>query len=332
MTRDRMRALRYPAEDIETVSRLVELHLRFHTYQMGWTDSAVRRYVRDAGPLLDRLNELTRCDCTTRNAARARALARRMDELEARIAELRQQEELAAIRPDLDGNEVMARLGIAAGPGGGPGPDVPARAAPRGGPARRRGGRPAAPARRLVGRAGAAGRLSPGSDDPAAPALGGQQPAELHARGSGRRRPARRCPRAPSASATPVRLASSGSTSPMPAHSSSTSSTGQWTTSPSSRARRRRRTRRRWCCPACGRARPWRRAPGTIVPSRSQVTSRSSMGASFLAAPPAGRAADEVLPVVASGSGRWRSGTPPCPDGVAQPDVVEVEVGEHRRR
>ena len=116
MTRDRMRALRYSAEDIETVSRLVELHLRFHTYRMGWTDSAVRRYVRDAGPLLDQLNELTRCDCTTRNAAKARALARRMDELDARIAELREQEELRAIRPDLDGNAVMERLGIKPGP------------------------------------------------------------------------------------------------------------------------------------------------------------------------------------------------------------------------
>ena len=116
MTRDRMRALRYSAEDIETVSRLVELHLRFHTYRMGWTDSAVRRYVRDAGPLLDQLNELTRCDCTTRNAAKARALARRMDELDARIAELREQEELRSIRPDLDGNAVMARLGIKPGP------------------------------------------------------------------------------------------------------------------------------------------------------------------------------------------------------------------------
>jgi poly(A) polymerase len=115
MTRDRMRALRYSTEDTETVSRLVELHLRFHTYRMGWTDSAVRRYVRDAGPLLDRLNELTRCDCTTRNAAKARALARRMDELEARIAELREQEELRALRPDLDGNEVMVRLGIPPG-------------------------------------------------------------------------------------------------------------------------------------------------------------------------------------------------------------------------
>jgi poly(A) polymerase len=112
MTRDRLRALRYSTEDVETVSRLVELHLRFHTYRMGWTDSAVRRYVRDAGPLLDRLNELTRCDCTTRNEAKAQALARRMDELEARIAELREQEELRAIRPDLDGNAVMARLGI----------------------------------------------------------------------------------------------------------------------------------------------------------------------------------------------------------------------------
>jgi poly(A) polymerase len=115
MTRDRMRALRYSSDDVETVSRLVELHLRFHTYRMGWTDSAVRRYVRDAGPLLDMLNELTRCDCTTRNVAKARALSRRMDELDLRIGEMRAKEELAAIRPDLDGNEVMARLGI--GPG-----------------------------------------------------------------------------------------------------------------------------------------------------------------------------------------------------------------------
>ena len=115
MTRDRMRVLRYANEDIDVVSRLVELHLRFHTYRMGWTDSAVRRYVRDAGPLLDRLNELTRCGCTTRNAAKAAALSRRIDELEERIAELRDKEELAALRPDLDGVEVMARLGT--GPG-----------------------------------------------------------------------------------------------------------------------------------------------------------------------------------------------------------------------
>jgi poly(A) polymerase len=116
MTRERMRALRYPADDIDKVSKLVELHLRFHTYAMGWTDSAVRRYVRDAGDLLEDLNELTRCDCTTRNPDRARALSKRMDELERRIAELRQQEELASIRPDLDGREVMAYLDVAPGP------------------------------------------------------------------------------------------------------------------------------------------------------------------------------------------------------------------------
>jgi len=112
MTRDRMRALHYPHDDTDVVTRLVELHLRFHTYKMGWTDAAVRRYVRDAGNQLGRLNELTRCDCTTRNAARARALDRRMDELEERIAALEAAEEVKAIRPDLDGNAVMARLGI----------------------------------------------------------------------------------------------------------------------------------------------------------------------------------------------------------------------------
>jgi poly(A) polymerase len=111
MTRVRLEALRYPAAEVDTV----ELHLRFHTYRLGWTDKAVRRYVRDAGPLLDLLNELTRCDCTTRNASKARALARRMDELEARIAELREEEELDSLRPDLDGNQVMELLGI--GPG-----------------------------------------------------------------------------------------------------------------------------------------------------------------------------------------------------------------------
>jgi poly(A) polymerase len=116
MTHERMEALRYPNEDVATVTRLVELHLRFHTYQLGWTDRAVRRYVRDAGPLLDRLNELTRCDCTTRNEAKARALGRRMDELENRIVELRELEELDAMRPDLDGNSVMELLGVAPGP------------------------------------------------------------------------------------------------------------------------------------------------------------------------------------------------------------------------
>ncbi len=115
MTRLRMQALRYPSDEVELVTELVNLHLRFHTYRLGWTDRAVRRYVRDAGPLLDRLNELTRCDCTTRNASKARALAQRMDELEGRIAALREQEELDAIRPDLDGTQVMEALSIPPG-------------------------------------------------------------------------------------------------------------------------------------------------------------------------------------------------------------------------
>jgi poly(A) polymerase len=115
MTRKRMQALRYPNDEVDLVTELVNLHLRFHTYRLGWTDRAVRRYVRDAGPLLDRLNELTRCDCTTRNAAKARALDRRMDELVARIAQLREQEELDAIRPDLDGAQIMDHLGIPPG-------------------------------------------------------------------------------------------------------------------------------------------------------------------------------------------------------------------------
>jgi poly(A) polymerase len=116
MTRERMEALRYPNEEVAIVTRLVELHLRFHTYALGWTDRAVRRYVRDAGPLLDQLNELTRADCTTRNAAKARALGRRMDELERRIVELREQEELDALRPEIDGNGVMELLGVPPGP------------------------------------------------------------------------------------------------------------------------------------------------------------------------------------------------------------------------
>jgi poly(A) polymerase len=116
MTEERLRALRYPNDVVEDVTKLVYLHLRIHTYAMGWTDKAVRRYVRDAGPLLDDLNHLQRCDCTTRNQNRARALSRRMDELEARIAELREQEELDAIRPPLDGRQVMDFLGIPPGP------------------------------------------------------------------------------------------------------------------------------------------------------------------------------------------------------------------------
>jgi len=116
MTRDRMRALHYPNHDVDDVVRLVELHLRFHGYGDGvWSDSAVRRYARDAGPLLERLNELTRCDCTSRNPQKATALSKRMDALEQRIAELREQEALDAIRPDLDGNQVMAQLGLPPG-------------------------------------------------------------------------------------------------------------------------------------------------------------------------------------------------------------------------
>ena len=112
MAEDRLRALRYPKELTEAVTQLVYLHLRIHTYAMGWTDKAVRRYVRDAGALLDDLNHLQRGDCTTRNVKRAAMLARRMDDLEARIVELRAQEEIDAIRPPLDGAQVMAHLGI----------------------------------------------------------------------------------------------------------------------------------------------------------------------------------------------------------------------------
>jgi len=116
MARDRLRALRFPNDQVEAITQLVYLHLRFHGYSDDvWTDAAVRRYVRDAGPLLDELNELTRCDCTTRNERKARMLAARMDALEERIAELREREELEAIRPDIDGQAVMAHLGIAPG-------------------------------------------------------------------------------------------------------------------------------------------------------------------------------------------------------------------------
>jgi poly(A) polymerase len=116
MAEERMRALRYPSDDIADVRRLVELHLRFHGYgDEAWTDAAVRRYARDAGPLLGKLNELTRCDCTTRNKAKAAMLAKRMDDLEGRIAELEAAEELDRVRPDLDGNQIMEHLGIAPG-------------------------------------------------------------------------------------------------------------------------------------------------------------------------------------------------------------------------
>jgi poly(A) polymerase len=116
MARERLRALRFSNDDVEAIGQLVYLHLRFHGYgDDAWTDAAVRRYVRDAGPLLAELNELTRCDCTTRNERKARQLAARMDALEARIAELQAREELASIRPDLDGQAVMSHLGISPG-------------------------------------------------------------------------------------------------------------------------------------------------------------------------------------------------------------------------
>lgn len=117
MARRRLQDLRFAKDVVDDVARLVELHLRFHGYGGGeWTDSAVRRYVRDAGHLLERLHVLTRADCTTRNKRKAEQLARSYDELERRIAVLAEQEELAAIRPDLDGNQIMATLGVPPGP------------------------------------------------------------------------------------------------------------------------------------------------------------------------------------------------------------------------
>jgi poly(A) polymerase len=116
MAEQRLTELRFPSDLIADVRQLVLLHLRFHTYRLGWSDSAVRRYVRDAGPLLDRLNFLVRSDCTTRNAFKARQLAAYSDELEERIARLEAEEELASIRPPLDGRQVMALLGVPPGP------------------------------------------------------------------------------------------------------------------------------------------------------------------------------------------------------------------------
>ena len=116
MTRKRMREMKFSNEMVDEVSQLVYLHLRMHTYQLGWTDSAVRRFVRDAGELLPELLALTRSDCTTRNKRKADALERRIDELEDRIKALAETEELAAIRPDLNGNQVMTHLGIKGGP------------------------------------------------------------------------------------------------------------------------------------------------------------------------------------------------------------------------
>src|SRR5699024_10887799 len=119
MVRKRMRALKYSRQMIEDVSGLVFLHLRFHGYGDGqWTDSAVRRYVSDAGDLLPRMHRLVRADCTTRNKRRAAKLQATYDSLEDRIAEIEEKEDLARVRPDLDGNEIMKLLGLK------PGPDV----------------------------------------------------------------------------------------------------------------------------------------------------------------------------------------------------------------
>lgn len=117
IARKRLAAMRYPNEVIDSVTKLIELHLRFHGYGDGqWTDSAVRRYVRDAGDELVRLHKLTRADCTTRNQRRAMMLAATYDDLEDRIAKLQEQEELNSIRPDLDGEEIMAALSLKPGP------------------------------------------------------------------------------------------------------------------------------------------------------------------------------------------------------------------------
>jgi poly(A) polymerase len=116
MAEERLRALRYPNEVVTDVVKLVQMHLRFHSYRLGWSDSAVRRYVREAGPLLDRLNQLVRADCTTRNREKAKALAALQDDLELQIARLSEQENLEQLRPPLDGNQVMEHLAVPPGP------------------------------------------------------------------------------------------------------------------------------------------------------------------------------------------------------------------------
>ena len=116
MAEQRLRALRYPNEVIRDVVKLIEMHLRFHTFRMGWSDSALRRYIRDAGDLLDRLNHLVRADCTTQNPRKAKELAALQDDLELRIARLTAEENVRAIRPPLDGREVMDHLGLRPGP------------------------------------------------------------------------------------------------------------------------------------------------------------------------------------------------------------------------
>ena len=117
MTRKRLKALHFDNHLVEDVSELVNLHLRFHGYvDEPWTDAAVRRYVKDAGPLYERLNRLTRADATTQNRRKARIFASAMDEMEARVRALKEKEDFDAIRPDVDGNEIMALLGLEPGP------------------------------------------------------------------------------------------------------------------------------------------------------------------------------------------------------------------------
>lgn len=116
MADKRLRELRYPNHVVDDVRRLVEMHLRFHGYGEGWSDAAVRRYVRDAGALLDKLNQLTRADVTTRNERRAAKFQALQDDLEERIARLAEQENLDALRPPLDGKQVMEHLGLGPGP------------------------------------------------------------------------------------------------------------------------------------------------------------------------------------------------------------------------
>ena len=201
MTRDRLTALRYPTEIVESVTQLVYLHLRIHTYAMGWTDAAVRRYVRDAGDLLDRLNELQRCDCTTRNERKARTLGRRMDELEERIAAARgaggaEGDQAAAGRQAGDG---LPRPG--ARPGRGRGAGVPAGDPPRRGPDRRGGGVP--PPARLGRRTR---DLAPDLAGPPDDGVGEQRPPAAVAGGSGSRSVSTRNPTRPSsANTSPMR-------------------------------------------------------------------------------------------------------------------------------
>jgi poly(A) polymerase len=116
MAERRLRELRYPNSVVDDVRKLVEMHLRFHGYGEGWSDAAVRRYVRDAGSLLDKLNQLSRADVTTRNERRAAKFQSLQDDLEERIASLAEQENLDALRPPLDGKQVMDRLGLEPGP------------------------------------------------------------------------------------------------------------------------------------------------------------------------------------------------------------------------